>query len=214
VHFRRTGVHNTVVLDGRDQAQHVAKMAWCRTYEARWEAVALEEPLTHVAGSHDGFARTAPFRIHRRHVWGPDGGRVVLVDVLEGRGSCAFTVNFQFAPGDLRQLGPRLVRFDERFDLVWASNRPCVMRFDAGGPLPDGGWIAESLGVKRPAPRLRLAGETGAATAVLVAVLVDTERVADGAAHLAGLDEAVADAGWPGDDPTGWLSRLSARWTP
>ncbi len=35
VHFRKTAAHNTVVVDGRDQAQHVSKMAWTRTYPNR-----------------------------------------------------------------------------------------------------------------------------------------------------------------------------------
>lgn len=214
VHFRKTAVHNTVALDGRDQARHVSKMAWSHAYNASWDVLALEGTIPHAAGHHDGFARAPRARVHRRHVWVPGHGRVVVLDVLDGSAPCEVLVNFQFAPGELRQLGPRLVRFDDRFDLGWSSQWPCLARIDAGGPLPDGGWIAESLGVKRPAPRLRVLGEAGTTPRFFAWVLVDTRRVADGAAHLLALDQALADVGASGGGPVDRITGLFAQWLP
>ena len=37
-HFRETAAHNTVKVDGRDQARHIGKMAWSHSYRARIEA--------------------------------------------------------------------------------------------------------------------------------------------------------------------------------
>ena len=63
--------------------------------------------------------------------------------------------------------------FDECADLAWASSHPVTADLRQGGPRPDEGWIAPSLGVRVPAPRLRLRGEFTTGRMVVLSVLVN-----------------------------------------
>jgi hypothetical protein len=177
VHFRRTRAHTTITVDGADQAQHVAKMSWVRTYDARVDRWCEDGDLGWVKGSHDGYDR-APWQvIHRRIAWLRPGGYVVLYDEVFGTGAHQVEATFQFAPGRLTVQGNQ-ARFDERFELTWVSNVALSPSFSSGGRAPADGWTAPSLGVRRPAPRLVLRGLMGEPRFVLLTVLADSHRSA------------------------------------
>lgn len=157
VHFRKTRAHNTLEIDGQDQAQHVNKMAWCRTYLATlhgWGA----DGGGWARGSHDGYGRLPSPVQHERTVGLRAAGYAVVLDRLVGRGRHGVTVHYHFAPGSAR-LGHdgRSVQWDDHAELSWVSHEPFTPTVvPGGGPNPEDGWIAESLEVARSAPRLAL----------------------------------------------------------
>jgi hypothetical protein len=174
VHFRKTRAHNTIVVDGRDQAQHVSKMAWTHTYSARqegWEPHAL----AWVRGSHDGYQRLSPGVTHQRTAWLRPDGYVVIRDELISGGHHAAEAVFQFAPGKL-SLGEATVLFDDRFELCWVGSVPVTAEVVCGGDEPEDGWIATSLGVRAVAPRLTLRMATQPPRVVLLSILSDRRR--------------------------------------
>jgi hypothetical protein len=175
VHFRKTPAHNTISIDGQDQARHVSKMAWTHTYEARLEETAANGTLGWARGSHDGYVTRAGVR-HRRSVWLRPGGYVVILDELSGRTGGTATATFQFAPAELRNDGPDRVLFDGRFELAWIGTMPVTAAITRGGNDPTGGWIAPSLGVRVPAPRLTLTFPLRAEEVYLLTILADRQR--------------------------------------
>jgi hypothetical protein len=98
-----------------------------------------------------------------------------VCDFLHGSGAHEFELVYQFAPGRLVAQHQNAV-FNERHSLHWFSQVETRPRVVEGGPTPDGGWVAPSLGVREPAPRLVIAGRGGAPTSI-VSVLTDADGV-------------------------------------
>jgi hypothetical protein len=156
-HFRKTRAHNTASIDGRDQARHIAKMRWCRAARARLEHWQADERQSRVTGSHDGFARSTDGVTHRRTVWLRPGGYLVIYDEFIGSGTHDVVLNYQFAPGIATLLDGNGIALAAGFELRWSGHdarHPSLACGDESDP--DGGWIAASLGVRVPAPRLKL----------------------------------------------------------
>jgi hypothetical protein len=171
-HFRETAAHNTATVDGRDQATHIRKMAWSHSYRAAAEAWRPGAQQTWFIGSHDGYARGRNGVRHRRAVWMSASAYVVICDEFVGTGEHDLAVNYQFAPGSLTITGPRLAAFDDEVDIAWVANTQWNAQTACGGAAPGDGWIAPSLGIKQPAPRLRLTAHSGLQRTVLVTLLV------------------------------------------
>jgi hypothetical protein len=154
-HFRETAAHSTIKVDGRDQAKHLGKMAWSLSYRATGEQWHTDGRESWFVGSHDGYTRGEAGVRHRRTVWLRPGEWLVVHDELSGAGAHTYEANFQFAPGTLRDLGGEAC-FDDAVDVIWASAQTWTARFSTGGAGPADGWIAPSLGIRVPAPRLTL----------------------------------------------------------
>jgi hypothetical protein len=83
---------------------------------------------------------------------------VIVYDEFECRREHDVELNFQFAPGQL-DVTTSNACFDGNVHLTWSSNQIRLdARRTAGGATPGEGWIAPSLGVRKPAPRLTLSG--------------------------------------------------------
>jgi hypothetical protein len=170
-HFRETAAHNTVRIDGRDQARHLGKMAWSHSYRARPEGWFTDGRQSWVLGSHDGYARGPDGMTHRRAVWLRPGGYLVIVDVLAGTGRHDVEVNFQFAPGSLDLPAHGRAVFDQAVEMCWTGAHDWRSRVRCGGPSPEDGWICPSLGVRVAAPRLTLAATVDTPAVTLLTVL-------------------------------------------
>ena len=174
VHFRKTTAHNTVTVDDRDQAQHVSKMAWTRTYQPRPEWWESNHDLGCLVGSHDGYLHNGPGIAHRRIAWLRAGGYVLLVDELTGPRDHRLQANFQFAPGSLTaNRGSAL--FNDRYELAWVCSAAADVSVACGGASPSDGWIATSLGVRQPAPRLSVTFAMDDDRVVLLTVVADRQ---------------------------------------
>jgi hypothetical protein len=202
-HFRETAAHNTVRIDGRDQAVHINKMAWSHTYTATLEGFDVSAVEPWAIGSHDGYRalERGPV-VHRRAVWMRRRGYVVICDLLEGTGMHDIEVIFQFAPGAVR-ITPGCATFDDRARLHWFGSVPMEPRLYQGGPSPEDGWIAPSLGVKTPAPRLVLAASM---TLPATIVSIVTDAASDGIQVSRGPDESGAPVRIGGGDWEDWLA--------
>lgn len=202
-HFRETAAHNTARVDGRDQATHLGKMAWSHSYRASREGWSSDADLGWVAGSHDGYARGDTGVTHRRVAWLRDGHYIVLVDEFTGAGVHDLEVNFQFAPGDLEKLGTGGALYSSFAELLWVGSDVWEADVRCGGQGPADGWIAPSLGVRRPAPRLTLRSRMTTSPSVLLAIIAASDAggsrtsvVAVAGADAAGRLVAVRGAGW------------------
>jgi hypothetical protein len=209
-HFRETAAHNTARVDGRNQALHIGKMAWSHSYRATREAWMTDDVQTFAVGSHDGFAR-GPYPVtHRRGVWLRPGSYLLICDEFIGIGEHDLEVNYQFAPGELAMSddGEGAALFDAAVETVWSGSIPWTARLRTGGPGPDDGWIAGSLGMRQPAPRLSLRGRTADPTTSLLTILAVRQgarprvsRMSNGAAAADGVIFSVS-----GDDYVDWIA--------
>lgn len=155
-HFRETAAHNTIRVDGRDQARHIRKMAWSHSYRARLEAWQDEGTRVWAIGSHDGYARGPNGVQHRRAVYLQRGEYLLIVDELTCTGTHHVEANYQFAPGTLKITASHRALFNETVDVLWTGSERWEATPSCGGAHPADGWIAPSLGVRVAAPRLSL----------------------------------------------------------
>jgi len=80
--FRGTGAHNTVLVDGEDQAVADEPFSWTRIPATHAENWVVGKSFTYFVGSHDGYARLADPVVHRRHVLKVAGGVWLVRDVV------------------------------------------------------------------------------------------------------------------------------------
>lgn len=171
-HFRETAAHNTARVDGRDQARHLAKMAWSHGYRTSAEQWASPGAGGWFVGSHDGYARGPEGVTHRRAVWLRPGGVLLVLDEFTGAGTHDLEVNYQFAPGTpLTARADGTVGYGDAAEVAWLGVVPWTATLCEGGDGPEAGWIAPSLGVRVPAPRLTLRCRTTVERTVLLTVL-------------------------------------------
>ena len=104
--FRGTGAHNTMLVDGADQAVADEPFSWTHIPTTRAENWIAGKSFTYFVGSHNGYARLADPVVHRRHVLKIAGGVWLIRDVALGQAQHELEVRWHFAPDlDLRQDG-------------------------------------------------------------------------------------------------------------
>jgi hypothetical protein len=154
---RATAFHNTVVVDGKSQADPLGPHLWGRRFSVRVESASLAPSLDYVRASHDGFRRAR----HTRSVTRLGSGLLVVLDrVTAERPVCAELV-WQPGPGLLG--GPRVAADP------WAvhEERPgrSSARYTWTEPAPRLVWVARGSDVLfasavpldgREAPEVRL----------------------------------------------------------
>jgi hypothetical protein len=146
-------------------------MAWAHSYRASPDAWNLDVLHGWMVGHHDGYARGPDGIIHRRAVWLRPDHYVVVYDEFVGRGRHQLDVNYQFAPGVLSWTPDGGVLFDRAVEVTWVGSHAWSAETRHGGPGPDDGWIAPSLGVRVAAPRLSLTCKSVAPRTTLLTVL-------------------------------------------
>jgi len=96
--FRGTRAHNTLAVDGLDQAQPEGPFAWSSLPVIRAESWIPGANFTFFAGQHSGYERLAQPVRHRRFVFHLDGAFWLVRDVAEGEGSHLLETSWHFAP--------------------------------------------------------------------------------------------------------------------
>ena len=98
--FRGTGAHNTVRIDGRDQADAHRSFRWTSSMHSIAAMAASEPGGLLLSAEHDGYARRG-VRHRRQVLWLSDVGWLV-VDRLDGRGEHRVELNWHL-PSDARE---------------------------------------------------------------------------------------------------------------
>lgn len=96
--FRGTGGHNTVMIDGLDQAVPDGPFGWSEIPDVRKEAWVSGKSFAYFEGVHDGYRRLADPVLHRRSVFHVAGGLWFVRDVLEGKDIHLIENFWHFAP--------------------------------------------------------------------------------------------------------------------
>ena len=108
--FRGTAAHNTLRVDGLDQAIPKGPFAWNALPSVRAEQWITGSGFTLFSGNHDGYAKLPDPVIHRRTIFHLHGEYFMTRDLVEGQGVHDLEIFWHFAPGlKLRASGTTLV---------------------------------------------------------------------------------------------------------
>jgi hypothetical protein len=167
-YFRSTRAHNTVVVDGRDQAETGGTFRWKEKLSARAvhnpeSAVTRGNPnVEYVEAEHSGYNLLPNGGvIHRRRVVNVTSKYWIVADDFRGAGRHAFDFQFQFGPDlevrPVEQSAAGLVMWAQRagFLLALYTSEPMVAEELCGETTPIGGWLSRGYGEKHPSTALR-----------------------------------------------------------
>jgi hypothetical protein len=154
-YFKGTRAHNTVIVDGQDQAVQETGFIWSRPYQSRLLQLKSGAGWGIMRGSHDGYRRLPSPLIHERTIFVEAGVRIVLQDAFKGQGGHDFEINYHLHPD------AAVERADGWFK-VSMGGTPAFIRLVDGGSLevargledPIHGWYSSAYGVKQPSPVL------------------------------------------------------------
>src|SRR3984893_2283076 len=105
--FRGTGAHNTMRVDGVDQAIADEPFSWTHIPTTQAETWVVGKSFTYFVGSHNGYARLADPVLHRRHVLKIAGDLWLVRDVALGQTDHELEIRWHFAPDlEVQALGP------------------------------------------------------------------------------------------------------------
>jgi hypothetical protein len=99
--FRGTAAHNTLRIDGLDQAVPEGPFAWSNIPNVKAEKWVTGSTFDLFVGSHDGYQRLSSPVLHRRCVFHAKAGLWFICDLAEGRDKHLLESFWHFAP-DLR----------------------------------------------------------------------------------------------------------------
>jgi uncharacterized heparinase superfamily protein len=104
--FRGTAAHNTMRVDGLNQAIADEPFSWTHIPTTQAENWLLGNSFTYFVGSHDGYTLLADAVTHRRHVLKIAGSVWLVRDVALGRTEHELEIRWHFAPDlDVRTVG-------------------------------------------------------------------------------------------------------------
>jgi hypothetical protein len=162
-YFRSTRAHNTVTVDGRDQAEAGGTFLW------KTRMSCTGRTLAHARGSvlcieaeHDGYARPPMGVTHRRRLLYIPQEYWILVDDFRGSGRHDFDFNFHFGSGidmsTLENLEENLAWCAEGPGLLLAmfASAPMKVQPVRGSVAPIDGWVSQGYGQKTPGQLMRV----------------------------------------------------------
>jgi hypothetical protein len=97
--FRSTPAHNTVTVDGQDQAVRVDWFKWRELPEVTLERSVSLPGMDYAVGRHNGYERLAEPVTHRRQIVFAKPDYWIITDELTGQGRHRVQVFFHFGPG-------------------------------------------------------------------------------------------------------------------
>jgi hypothetical protein len=169
--YRGTAMHNTLRVDGLDQAEPAGPFAWKRLTQTRVEQWIQGPGFDLLVASHDGYQRLAQPVMHRRCVISLKNGLYLVRDVVQGQGRHRLDISWHLGQ-DLHVVGENLFR------VKGASQGLALL------PAQGHGWAEEvrkeawspAYGQKAPMTVLNF-GTTAEMPAEFAVMLVNLEEV-------------------------------------
>ena len=149
--FRGTPAHNTLVIDGLDQADPAGPFRWGPLPHVEVRRWVTGETFDLFEGLHRGYERLPDPVTHRRWVLRLGANLWLVRDVAEGRGTHPFDIYWHFPPEvELARRGPAVVarRDDEQLTLVGFGDESWCLTVGEDDYSP-------AYGVRVPAPMAR-----------------------------------------------------------
>ena len=159
-YFRSTKAHNTLEIDGEDQAVDGGPFLWVTHADAVVDRADLGVGVQTWAAHHTGYSRLDPgLRHDRRVVLDPGERRLTVVDAVTGTTGHSVRLSWHLGPevtarltGHVAELrwqgpsGPRRAELELPRELTWSAHR--------GETDPPLGWYSPRFGVRVPTTTL------------------------------------------------------------
>jgi hypothetical protein len=153
-YFRGTTAHNTVTVDGSDQAVQEAPFIWSHPFQSR--LIRHEEDWNgeiRLLACHDGYSRLKPGVEHWRAVIHRPPGLWLVFDHLTGEGVHTLDLHWHCGVTPVRKGDGFLLSVrDQDFSLVVRGGE---VSFHSGDESPVLGWRSCRYGFKEPITTLR-----------------------------------------------------------
>jgi hypothetical protein len=185
-YFRGTSAHNTVRVDGEDQARSGGAFLWSTRADAALEILVTAAEVFEVRGAHDGYGRLPDPVRHERCVAFRRGNGYRVTDRLRGAGSSHLYELFwnlgaglgleplgaPAAPGaPFRSAWRVLSHHRPLLTILVAADRPATARVLLGDESAPGGF--ESLGYLRREPAHQICVATAGRACTFETFLID-----------------------------------------
>lgn len=156
-YFRGTSAHNTVRVDGQDQAVIGGTFMWLTRYATTCTCWTTSEEADRLTAFHDGYARLPDSVIHTRHFdYDKRRRAVTIVDRLEGRSHHDVERFWHFAPHLTVEIVGRTVRVHgRRASLDMVIDDADELTLHRGDEQPKLGWTSPKFGELQPTTTLR-----------------------------------------------------------
>jgi hypothetical protein len=147
-YFRSTRAHNTVVVDGLDQAEQVSAFVWSQPYKASLVRRERDARGLRVLAVHDGYRHLGV--THYRGIRVDDEGRLLVWDYLTGTGRHELGLCWHFGVPVQRTASGAAIAVDGfALDLIVSgADRLVWYHGDHREPM---GWQSPRYGVRLPA---------------------------------------------------------------
>jgi len=181
-HFRTTGAHSTVEVDGVGQAIPKGPFAWDSRPESRLVRWQTTDTLDYAEAEHSAYERLPDPVLHRRLVVLTRSGYCVVLDDLVGRTEHRLDLRFQLAPMPATLDSDQWVRAGEPGEtglLMRAfASLPLETTIAQGHSEPLAGWVSSDYGVRGPAPSV-VYSMVGRLPARILTLLLPVDRLED-----------------------------------
>lgn len=154
-YFKGTRAHNTVCIDGVDQAVQLTGFVWGEPFSGRLEHTVETETGLLIEASHDGYSRLDEPVQHIRSILNAPDGSWEITDHFQGSGQHSFELNFHLHPEvRLTEQGSTWLaeRNGQSIRLELANGGFQLRRGEEEPPL---GWFSSAYNLKVPSPTLQ-----------------------------------------------------------
>ena len=148
-YFRSTLAHNTVEINGKNQATIMGPFMWGKSYQTTLHE-ALIAPCCRLSASHDGYADSCS-TIHKRDIEWPDHRHLKITDNFSGPGGIRFRVAFHL--GSCKTVNLEKQTLEAEFEsFSFFIDFPNEFNIDVlyGSDKPFGGWHSTVYGKWNP----------------------------------------------------------------
>ena len=185
--FRSTRAHNTVVVDGENQAEPAGTFKWQNSFSSRLIRRFAFPEAEYIEAEHDAYARLDEPVIHRRRLLRVRPNCWMVADDFRGTGLHTFSSSFHFAPDSQILPGHRRNLCSTNIEAL-CGRRTLRLAFFASNPVhseimrqmmdPIQGWVSKGYGNLSPAPVL-CATVLDKAPSASITILVSLDSEAD-----------------------------------
>lgn len=148
-YFKGTRAHNTVTIDGLDQAFQETGFIWGRPYESVLEKSEEKGGEIFIQASHNGYSALKEPVIHKRTLLYFNKTGFVVKDVFSGEGLHTFELNFHLHSDTVCNEEDEWLVIDNQGERIFLKLlRNHSFKFYSGEENPPFGWYSPAYGVK------------------------------------------------------------------
>ena len=168
--FRQTSAHNTITVDGCEQAIYRQRGPKRRIFDPQPICALASHDLDEDMPYVHGFVQSPNYEaVHHRHIWFPNNRYWIIVDQIRAAQTHTYEMRYQLTP---RALGNLEWQSHEMATQIISPGLTLLIVQDSPAVLEETSYVSSRYGSKREAPRI--CARTSAADHVFITLLYPT----------------------------------------